>query len=104
MKLNVQERLTLLQVLQAHVGNFVTLGIITDLTSRLVLTDKEFKEFGIVQEGTQVTWNEQGTKGREIEISEVMNGIIVGDLTRMDRENRLEQRHYTLYQKFVEKK
>ncbi len=104
MKLNVSERLTLVQVLQAYVGNFVTLGITHELTSILVLKDKEFKEFGIVQEGTQVTWNEKGAQEREIEINDTATNIIVEELTKMNQANRLGQQHYSLYQKFVEKK
>ena len=106
MKLNVSERLTLLDLVQAHVGNFLTLGIMNDLTATLAMNDKEFKEFNIKQVGAQITWNPKGTQEKEIEIGEKATEIIAGDLTKLNNLNppKLEQRHFTLYRKFVEKK
>lgn len=103
MKLNVNERLALLQVVQAHVGNFLTLGIMNDLISVLAMTDKEFKEFAIKQAGDQITWNPKGTKEKEIEIGEKATEIITADLSKMDQMRKLEQRHVSLYKKFVGK-
>ena len=103
MKLNVLERLTLLGVLQAHVGNFLTLGIVNDTVSILAMTDKEFKKFGIKQVGEQITWNPEGSKEKEIEIGEKATEIIVEDLKKMDQMKKLEQKHFSLYKKFVEK-
>ena len=57
MKLNVSERLTLLQGLPQE-GNFLTLKIIRDLTEVVGLNEKEFKEFGIKEAEGQVSWNQ----------------------------------------------
>lgn len=103
MKLNVLERLTLLGVLQAHVGNFLTLGIVNDAISILAMTDKEFKEFGIKQVGGQITWNPKGSQEKKIEIGEKATEIIVEDLKKMDQMKKMEQKHFSLYKKFVEK-
>jgi len=102
MKLNVSERLTLLQVLPQE-GNFLTLKIIRDLTSILAMDDEEFKEFEIKQNENQVTWNQKGLEEREIEIGEKATDIIVDALKKLDEAKKLKQRYLSLYEKFVEK-
>jgi len=103
MKLNVGERLILLQVLPQE-GNFLTLKIIRDLTEVVGLNEKEFKEFGIKEAGGQVSWNQKGIEEREIEIGEKATDIIVEALKKLNETNKLGQRHLSLYEKFIEKK
>ena len=102
MKLNVSERLSLLQVLPQE-GNFLTLKIMRDLTEIVGLNEKQFKEFGIKELKGQVSWNKKGAEEREIEIGEKATDIIVESLKRLDQQNKLQQNYFTLYQKFVEK-
>ena len=102
MKLNVPERLTLLQVLPQE-GNFLTLKIIRDLTEVVGLNEKEFKKFGIKEADGQVSWNQKGAEEIEIEIGEKATDIIVEALRGMDEKKKLEQRHLSLYEKFMEK-
>jgi len=102
MKLNVLERLTLLQILPPE-GNFVTLKIVRDLTSILAMTEKEYKDFDIKQEGGQIKWNLKGNQEKEIEIGEKATDIIKEALKKLDETKKLEQRHFSLYEKFMEK-
>lgn len=102
MKLNVIERLTLLQILPQE-GNFLTLKVLRDLTSILAMTEKEFKEFDIKQVDEQVTWNLKGNEEKEVEIGEKATDLIVEALKELDKNKKLEQRHFSLYQKFVDR-
>ena len=100
MKLNVPERLMLLQVVPKE-GNFLTLKVVRDLTSTLAMNDEEFKDFGITQDGDQITWNLKGLQEKEVEIGEKATDIIVDALKKLDQDKKLEQRHLSLYEKFI---
>lgn len=100
MKLNVPERLILLQVVPKE-GSFLTLKIVRDLTSTLAMNDEEFKEFGITQDGDQIKWNLKGLQEKEVEIGEKATDIIVEALKKLDESKKLEQRHLSLYEKFI---
>lgn len=102
MKLNVPERLTLLQVLPQE-GNFLTLKIVRDLSEGVGLNEKAFNEFEITEADGQVTWNQKGAEEREIEIGEKATDIIVEALKKLNEANKLGQRHLTLYEKFVDR-
>ncbi|KKM07975.1 hypothetical protein LCGC14_1728500 [marine sediment metagenome] len=100
-KLNLAERLTLLNLIPKE-NNFSTLRIIRKFTKELGISDGEYKEFDIVQEGEKITWNvERGLKEKEFEIGEVANQLIVTALEKLDTDKKLEQVHFTIYEKFV---
>ena len=100
MKLNVFERLMLLPILPKE-GNFVTLKILRNLNSNLGLNEAEYKEFEIKQENDKVTWNQKGNEEREIEIGEKATDIIVEALKELDKNKKLTERYFSLYEKFV---
>ena len=102
MKLTVFERMMLLPILPKE-SNFVTLRIIRTLTESVGLNEKEFKEFGVVQEGDQIKWNPKGNEEREIEIGEKATDIIIEALKKLDKDDKLTGQHISLYEKFVEK-
>lgn len=106
MKLNVGERLTLVQVLSSIKTDILTWAMIETVNLSLGLQDKEWKEFGIRQEAGQVAWNDKGSQGKEIEIGEKITEITVEELKRLNdaKPPQLEQRHISLYRKFVQKK
>ena len=107
MKLNVGERLTLVQMLSAIKTDILTWAVIETVNLSLGLQDKEFKEFGIKEVQGQVSWNNKGTQGKEIEIGEKVTDIIVEELKALNDAKPkplLEQRHVSLYRKFVENK
>ena len=100
MKLNVLERITALGILP-EAGNFVTLKIVQNLQMALSLTEAEFKEYGIVQKDDQMTWNEKGREEKEIKIGEKATDILVEALKKLDKEKKLTNQHFSLYEKFV---
>ena len=101
MNLNVLERITALGILPSE-GNFATLKIVNDLRLSLSLTEDEYKEFEIKQEGNQATWNAKGLEQREISIGEKATDIMVNALKELDKEKKLKQSMFSLYEKFVE--
>ena len=56
MKLNVSERLMLLQILPKE-GNFATLKIIRQLQDSIGFNESEFKEFNIKHDKNNITWD-----------------------------------------------
>ena len=99
MKLNVFERLVLLPILPAE-GDFLTLKIMRELKESLSMSQTDLDEFEIKQAGEQVTWNEKGNEEREIEIGEKATDIVVESLKALDKEKKLTERHFSLYEKF----
>jgi len=100
MKLTVLERFTGLQILPQE-GDFVTLKIMRKLKEALAMSEKELVEFEIKQEGNQVLWNKKGEEEREIKIGEKATDLIVDALTKLDKEKKLTENHFSLYEKFV---
>ena len=100
MKLNVLERLTLLQILPKE-SNFATLMIVKNLTSSLGLSEADYKEFEVKQEESQIIWNQKGNEEREIKIGEKATDIIIESLKKLDEEKKLTEQHFSLYEKFV---
>jgi len=100
MKLNVLERLQLLQILPKE-GNFVTLKIVKTLLNNISIGEKEFKEFDIKQTGEQLTWNAKGNEDRELEIGEKATDIIIEVLKKVDKEGKLNNQMLSLYEKFI---
>jgi len=100
MKLNVLERLMLLQILPKE-GNFSTLKIIRGLVSSLGLSEADYKEFDVKQQETQIVWNEKGNEDREIEIGEKATDIIIEALKKLDEEKKLNEQLFSVHEKFV---
>ena len=100
MKLNILERLKVLQMLPQE-GNFATLTIIRNLQEALSLTEAEFKEFEVKEDGTSTTWNVKGREEREIDIGEKAEEIVATALKKLDDENKLTQQHISIYEKFI---
>lgn len=100
MKLNVLERLTLLQVLPQE-GDFVTLKITRDLQNSLSLTEEEFKLYDVKRDDEQIIWNDNGKEEKEILIGEKATDIIVETLSNLDKNKKLTAGTYGLYNKFI---
>ena len=102
------ERLTILNILPKE-GNFTTLKILGKLKESLAVSEEEYKDFEIRPEtddkGEQtgrVTWNEKGIAEKEIEIGEKATDIVVDALKELDKNKKLTNEHYTIYEKFIE--
>ena len=100
MKLNIAERFMVLGMLPKE-SNFTTLKIVRQLQESLSLTEAEFKEFDIKQEGQQIKWNNKGIEEREIDIGEKATDIIVEALKKLNDNNKLTSQHFSLYEKFI---
>ena len=102
MKLNVLERITALGIMP-EAGNFATLRVMNDLRMALSLTEAEFKEFAVKQDGEQMSWNPKGAEDREVKIGEKATDILVEALLNLDKEKKLTNQHFTLFEKFIKK-
>ncbi|MCK9603006.1 MAG: hypothetical protein M0R66_01295 [Candidatus Omnitrophica bacterium] len=99
--LNVQERLTAMSMLPPE-GNVAILRTLRGLVKKLGLTDAEFKEYEIVQDGVNLKWNEAGTKGKEFEFGMMETKIIADELIKLNEQKKLKPAQLSLYEKFVE--
>jgi len=102
MILNVSERLTILNVLPEE-GNFATMKILNDLRMSLSYTEKETKKWGIThdEEAQFMAWKENGEA--EIPIGEKATGIIMDELRKLDKQNKLTLQVMPIYEKFIPK-
>jgi hypothetical protein len=98
MKLNVLERITLLQVLPTE-GSYITFQILISLKKSLSFTEKEIKEFNINEKEGRVTWKK--SEDKEIEVGEKATDIIKTALEKLDKEGKINEQNITLYEKFI---
>lgn len=104
MKLTMGERFTVLSVLPEQ-GNFATITIMRELRESLSPTEDEHKTYGIVVEGEQIRWSpKMGAIEKDIKIGNKAHSIVREALEKLDKEKKLEDRHYSLFEKFVEEK
>lgn len=107
-KLNIEERIALLNILPFE-GNILTLKIIRDLQNSLSFSEKEMKRFKMknirrLDGSTFAVWDSDLTgEIKEIEIGEVAEAIIVGQLKMLNERNKLRMEMMTLYENFVGK-
>lgn len=103
MKLKTFERLVLLNVLPAQ-GDFTTLKLLRKLRETLSFSEAEHKalQFKKSEDG-RIQWLAEGDVEKDITIGEKVNDIIVEVLKKLDKEKKLTEEHYSLYEKFVEK-
>lgn len=100
MKLKLIERFRLLQILPKE-GSFATLKIVQMLKSSLALSEVEFKEYEVKDDGASITWNPKKDFGSEILIGEKATDIIVSALKKLDKEQGLTEQDIPLYEMFV---
>ena len=101
MNLNIAERLVLAGLLPDQ-GDIVTLRLVTDLRSRLLFTEEEMKEAGIVQDGTAMRWEPGCDLMKDVKIGSATRGIIVSALKKLNDDKQLTANHIPLYERFVE--
>jgi len=102
-KLKLFDRLVCMSLLPPE-GSFATLKIIRDLQMELAPTDEEAKlaelEDDLVNGGiTAKDWDIVPEK--EIVFGDIAKGIIVAALEKLDKEEKLSQQHFILYEKFI---
>ena len=109
MKLNIPERILLLQILPVE-SDFVGLKVLQDLRNVLGFSEENHKEYEIKSvptkdgTGTNFTWNDKGSEELEIEIGEKAQEIIKEQLEELDKEKKLKPQYFSVYEKFVQDK
>ncbi len=93
------ERIHLNDIISTIKGNYTLLKDVRELQEELSFTNEEKVEFGIEISETNISW--QKDPGREFSIVEPLFDKITSIFTSLDRENLLEQKHLSLYEKFV---
>lgn len=101
MQLSVFERITLLQILPKGIeGTYLTIKIIIDLKMQLAFSEKEFKDYGIIEhKDKRVTWKKSGFK--EVQIGEKATEIICEVLKKIDEDGKVNEQNITLFEKFI---
>lgn len=103
MKLNVKDRILLLNVLPKE-GNFVTLKITRKLEESLSFAEEEVKKYQFVTKENRVTWDLNAEQESDIEIGEKATDIIVDALKKLNEGNKLTNEYLDVYEKFVGEK
>lgn len=104
MKLNVPERVALLQILPAE-GDFTTLKVLRGLQEKLGFSEEDHKKFKIVRMADRVQWDpKEGVKDIEIELGDKAKEIVKEALLELDKTKKLRPEHFTVYEKFVQDK
>ena len=100
MILNVSERLTILNFLPQE-GNLATIKILGELRMNLSYTEEESKEWKIEsdEEAKMIKWEENGEA--DIPIGEKATGIIVDELRKLEKGNKLTDLILPVYEKFI---
>ena len=97
MKLNVLERVTLMGILPAE-ANLVTFKILTDLKKSLSFSEKEIKDFGIMQKEGRIFWKKSTDK--EIAFGEQAKILVKAALQKIDADGKVNDGNYSLFEKF----
>jgi len=99
--LNLVERLTLMNNLPQE-GNFATLKVIRDTLDVLGVNDEEHKYYEIKIDGKQTLFNaKKAQEEKEFELGEKANVLIQEALEKLNKEKKLTQQHFSIYEKFV---
>ena len=101
MKLHVIERIKLMQILPfPKEGSRMTFKIIDDLQKELSFSEKEYKDFKIIENKTtgQISWKNSIEK--EIEIGPIASDIICNTLSMVDKAGKFDIYYFELSKKF----
>jgi len=101
MKLNVPERLLLLNLLPAT-GDITSIKLLRKAKEELSFDEKENKDFGFVQDGEMLRWNsDMGNVEKDVTIGEIITELIRKKLKKMNEEKELTEQHISIYEKFI---
>ena len=107
MKLNIPERIALLNILPAE-GDAVSLRIVRDLKNALSFSEQEVKRFKLKNTmkpdgtGAVVIWDSKFSNiTKDVKVGDVAKSIIVGQLKMLDNTKRLRLELLDLYERFV---
>lgn len=104
MKLSIMERLMSMNLLPSE-ADFATLKIVRDAKGILGITSEETELFKVVsdpEKGT-IMWDVEAEKvsgERDILLSPAAVGLIASALAKLEKDKKLTEHHFTLYEKF----
>jgi len=101
MELQIGERLGLLDILPRE-GDYTTLKIIRELRESLSFSEEEIKTYKFRTEGTRFLWDNDKGEVKDVPLGEVVTDIIKKALKKLNDEKKLQDGHFSLYEKFVE--
>lgn len=97
-KLHVIERIRLMQILPRE-ASYSTFKILLGLKSALSFSEEEHEEFGIREENGMIHWNKSVEK--EFEIGERALDIIKECLQELDKQKKITEAIFPIYEKFM---
>jgi len=103
-KLGLFERLVCMALLPTE-GSFATLKIVRELQMELAPTEEEYKLAGLKDDlltgriNAELGWDK--VEDKEIVFGDIAKAIIVSALEKLDKEEKLTQQHFSLYEKFI---
>lgn len=100
MQLDVLKRVTLLSILPEH-GDFITLKILRKLREALAFDEEEIARLKLQQTDGKITWDTLADTGKEIHIGDKVLSVIVAALKRLDKEKKLTNQHFDIFEMFV---
>ena len=103
MILSVYDRLILLNIMPKE-GDFTTLKIVRKLREDLSFSEDEHKALEFKNENGNVQWKQAGDIPKDVQIGEKATDLIVEVLKKLDKEKKLQESHYGLYESFIERK
>lgn len=100
-KVTLLDRLMIPSVLKKE-GNYSQMIINKDIRKKCELTQKELKDFEIVEFGPQIRWNEKGAKTTfTIEFTDLEIKEISDSLKKLDEEKKITEDMVSIYKLFV---
>ena len=103
MKLNIVERLMLLNILPPE-GSITVMKLLRVLKEELSFSEEENKALEFDQKEEQLFWKQDAdiVKDVKLEEGEIMTELIKKELKKLDDEEKLTEGHISLYEKFIE--
>jgi hypothetical protein len=107
MKLSIDERMRVSEILQEKAGDRATLKLIRKAMEDLSLSDEEIKSAGYVQVPMPngrvgMSWEKENDPMKDCIFGETVTSIIVETLKRLDNAKALNMDQASIYDKFIE--
>ncbi len=104
MQLNMRERVVLLNILPQE-EDITTIKIVHKLRMELAPSEKELKDYKILQEEGRITWDDAIDKKRgpkEVKIGPKASVMIEKQFKKLSDEKKFTEGHLEVYMKFCE--
>ena len=105
MNLNFHDRLIFLSLLPRE-NNFSTLRIVRKVSKDIGISDDEYEEYGVKQlENGRISFDPiKGQEEKEFVIGEIATQLVKTALEKLDKEKKLTEEHFPLYEKLIDAK